>query len=320
MLFKRLNPSAALNIVSYADIDHFRESERYLNAVSMPLATGDFSVRRAELFLPSCSLSLVRTFPRIINGYELGKRLVLVIPMDNVTSARVNGEQIGRSLLVLSGDAQCTIYEPEGRLVAILSIGQAMQDGLSAGSDFHRGYRLIGLPSRELVSLRSQIVGMLELAAREPEACRVPAIRAGLQETLLESVERALRLGKPAGAGRHGTLDRYKTIVDGIDSMIRRTPTADLSCEQLAAEIGVSMRTIQTATQALCGSGAHHYSRLRRLWMVRRQLRSGAAGLTVKASAAAHGFYHMGEFSNLYRATFGELPSHTLATRPSQGG
>jgi AraC family ethanolamine operon transcriptional activator len=33
----------------------------------------------------------------------------------------------------------------------------------------------------------------------------------------------------------------------------------------------------------------------------------------VKAVALANGFWHMGEFSKLYKATFGEMPSGTLA-------
>jgi len=311
MLFQRLKPSAALNIVSYADVEHFRESERYLRAASLPLAAGGLSICRAELCLPSCTLSLVRTFPRIINGYELAGRVVVVIPMDDISSARINGEPIGNAILAMKGNAQCTIYEPEGRLVAILSTEQT---GLAGPSlDFDRGYRLITLPPHERSWLQIQIGATLELAARDAEASQLPAIRLGLQETLLSTVERALVLGEPAGADRPSALDRYKTIIDRIDDLILRNPSDDLSCGQFASEIGTSIRTLQTATQLLCGSGTYRYGRLRRLWMVRQQLRSGAAGLTVKASALAHGFHHMGEFSGLYFATFGELPSRTLA-------
>ena len=80
-----------------------------------------------------------------------------------------------------------------------------------------------------------------------------------------------------------------------------------------AAHIGVSARTLQTASRSISGLGIHQYSRLRRLWAVRRQLRSGAPGLTVKASALANGFWHMGEFSSVYRNAFGESPSETLS-------
>lgn len=310
MLFQRLQHSSALNLFSYVDVDQFRESERYLRAESVPLVGRGFSIRRAELALPDSKLSLVRTFPRIVNGYELGGRAVVVIPMNGVTSARINGEQIGSAVLVLRGNAQCTVYEPEGRLVAILSTRQENLYGPWPESD--RGYRLIALPEHELGWLQARVAGMLEFAAQEPEAGWLPIVRISLQEALLGMIERTLCLGELVGVKRHGTLLRYKAIVDRIDSLVRNNPMADLSCEQLANEVGASVRTVQTATQALCGSGSHHYGRLRRLWMVRQQLRSGAAGLTVKASAQAHGFHHMGEFSGLYCAAFGELPSETL--------
>jgi hypothetical protein len=35
--------------------------------------------------------------------------------------------------------------------------------------------------------------------------------------------------------------------------------------------------------------------------------------MTVKSSAGAHGFHHMGEFSGAYRTVIGEMPSKTLA-------
>ncbi|MGA2993181.1 helix-turn-helix domain-containing protein [Bradyrhizobium sp.] len=311
MLFQRLNPSEALNLVSYADIDHFRESERYLRASSMPLAAGDFSIQRAELALPSCTLSLVRTFPRIVNGYELAGRLVFVIPMNDVSTARINGEQIGQAVLVLKGNEQRTVFEPEGRLVAILSIEQERQGRPSL--HFDRGYQLINLSRYELLGLRAQITGALELAAKDPEASRLPAIRVSAEDTLLAAIERATRLGELVNGDRYGSLGRYKRIIDQIDNLIQHQPTTNWSCEQLSDELGTSTRTIQTATQTLCGSGTLHYWRLRRLWMVRRQLRSGVPGLTVRASALAHGFHHMGEFSKLYCSTFGELPSYTLA-------
>jgi AraC family ethanolamine operon transcriptional activator len=55
----------------------------------------------------------------------------------------------------------------------------------------------------------------------------------------------------------------------------------------------------------------HRYLRLRRLWLVRQRLLAGAN--SVKATALAMGFWHLGDFSRSYRFTFGETPSETLA-------
>lgn len=312
MLFKTLTPSAALTLHEYADIEDFRKSERYVAAESTPLSAANFSVMRASLALPRCSLSLVRTFPRIINGYEMAGRLVMVVPMDGVSSARVNGHPLGQSLLLLKGSANCTVYEPEARLVAILSIRPEALHERWIG--FDNGYLLLRLPEDRLAHMQTLIGGILETAAREPEAIH--------DEGMLDSMQ--ARLFSPFGNGScvdradegpgRASLNRYKQIVDHLDSLLDANPVADFSCEALADEIGISVRTLQAAVKTICGSGAHHYSRLKRLWSVRRQLRNGAPGLTVKASALAHGFRHMSEFANIYRDTFGELPSQTLAS------
>lgn len=309
MLFRHLRPSAALNLEGYADVDQFHESERYAGAESIPLQPREFSVLRASLALPSGGLSLVRTFPRLINGYHLPGRLVIVVPMDGVSSTRLNGKLVGQSVIVLKGSPSCTVLEPEGRLVAILSVHHEILRSKWIESD--NGYLLLDLPADELSRLRSLICSMLEFAARDPEAVTAADVASRMQDTLFAAFEESMCLGELRYATAPVALTRYKTIVDRVDHLIGLNPI-DTCSEKLAEDIGISQRTLQMATRSVCGSGIHGYSRLKRMWSVRRQLRTGATGLTVKASALAHGFWHMSEFSSAYRAAFGELPSSTL--------
>lgn len=312
MLFKSLQASTALNLERYADIDHFRESERYARAESIPLAARNLSVLRASLTFPLCSLSLVRTFPRIIKGYELPGRMILVIPMDDVASTRVNGEAAGSDTLILfKGSASCTVYEPEGRLVAILSFRTDLPHHTLG--NFGDGYLLLRLLRPQLEQIQGMVRRMLEFAARKPDVVLTPQTLAYLQALIFDALNLAVCTAEVRSLDRRKALVRYKEIIDRIDVTLATQPTSDPTTEKLAGEIGVSVRTLQTAAQSLLGSGIHHYGRLMRLWSVRRQLRTGAAGLTVKASALANGFRHMGEFSNVYRAAFGESPSETLA-------
>jgi AraC family ethanolamine operon transcriptional activator len=283
MLFKNLQASPALSLEQYTDFDHFHVSERYARAESIPLSPGNFCVLRASLALPSCSLSLVRTFPRIINGYDYSGRLLIVVPMDGITSTRVNGEAVGQSLVLINGRANCTVCEPEGRLVSILSIRPETLD--RRWREFGDGHLLLRLPAAELMRLQALIRSMLEFAARDPGAIAAVGVPGTMQDTLFSAFH-----------------------------------PNDTANEGLAEEIGISVRTLQTASRAVCGQGVHGYSRLRRLWSVRRQLRTGANGLTVKASALAHGFWHISQFTNAYRASFGELPSMTLTHARLAGG
>ncbi|MBR1091647.1 AraC family transcriptional regulator [Bradyrhizobium manausense] len=308
MLFRNLHSSTSLELVRYADIDQFRESERYASAESTPLRAGNFEVLRANVALPSCSLSLVQTFPRIIRGYDLSGRLVIVVPMDGITSTRVNGKDVGRSLIILKGNANCTVYEPEGRLVAILAIRRdALADSWKA---FNDGHVLLRLADPDLARLQMHLRGILETAAAQPQAIAADGAPATIESALFSSFDEAMCAGD---FDRDDPRSRYKAIVDHIERVVSANHTTDIYCDILAQEIGISTRTMNNAVRAVCGTSPLRYSQLRRLWAVRRQLRSGTPGLTVKASACAHGFWHMGDFSKLYRDTTGELPSQTLA-------
>jgi len=53
--------------------------------------------------------------------------------------------------------------------------------------------------------------------------------------------------------------------------------------------------------------------RLKQLWSARAQLAKGSDAITVTSCARANGFRHMGEFAKLYRTTFDETASRTLA-------
>src|SRR5579872_2774707 len=163
MLLRKSGASGALSLDEYADIDRFRDSERYVRAESIPLSADRFSAARASLKLPPYTWSLVRTFPRIINGYDTGNRLIIVVPMDGISSARINGEPIGQCLLLLKGSMNCTVLEPEARQVAILS---APPGTLNCGwIAFENGYLLFRPSPSQLVSLQAAIKSTLELAS-----------------------------------------------------------------------------------------------------------------------------------------------------------
>lgn len=310
MSFSNLHASAALSLEGYTGIDQFHASERYAQAESIPLPATDFRVSRAGLALPSCTLSLVRTFPRIINGYDFSGRLLVVVPMNDICSTRLNGKLVGQSLILIKGRTSCTVVEPEGRLVAILSIHREQLDRM--WSELGDGHLLLRLPPTELVRLQMLIRSTLEFAASEAEAFASADVPHAVQDSIFLALDRAICSGGFHDCSNPVAVARYKAIVDRVDQLLGLNPldTANVS---LAEQIGISVRTLQTASRSVCGLAIHRYSRLRRLWSVRRQLRTGTSGLTVKASALAHGFCHISQFTNAYRESFGELPSATLA-------
>ncbi|PDT92049.1 AraC family transcriptional regulator [Bradyrhizobium sp. Y36] len=307
MSFQRLKPSSALELEAY-DIDHFGETERYAGASSMPLSPGAKAIMRARLGLPNLTLSLVKTFPRIIRGYRLMNAAAVVVPMDHVTSACINGQSIDRSIVMLRGASDCLVHEPEGRLIAVVYFTPPPREPWTQLGD---GYHLANPAPDVLASLQHLVSVTLEIAAHDPDFLKAPASLTAVEQSLLSTMEAALctsgkRRSVPA------TMEGYRRIVADMERLIQHNLTIWLKTPELAEQVGVSVRTLQSATQAICGISPNRYSRILRLWSVRKQLRIGAGQRSVKSCAMAHGFWHLGEFAASYKAAFGELPSETL--------
>lgn len=305
--FQGLRPSAALELQSY-DFDHFGETERYAGASSMPLSVGTTAIMRARLSLPNMTLSLVKTFPRIIRGYDLAHAVAVVVPMDHVTATRINGRTIGSSIVILKGASDCLVYEPEGRLIGVAYFSAPGREPWGQLSD---GYHLLNAAPGMLASLRGLISTTLETAAYDPDVLDEPASRAVVEQSLLSTVDAAIRTSVTSAAAPSLT-NRYRQIVVDMEESIRRNLMIWPKTTELAEQVGVSVRTLQSATLAICGMSPNRYSRVLRLWSVRKQLRVGPAARSVKSCAIAHGFWHLSEFAASYRAAFGELPSETL--------
>jgi len=102
-------------------------------------------------------------------------------------------------------------------------------------------------------------------------------------------------------------------LVRKFDEFLAANAGRTLYSAEIAKQLGVSVRTLHNAVVAIRGMSMHRYMRLRRLWNVRQQLVRGASVQSIKSVALVHGFWHMGEFTSLYRELFGETPQQTLS-------
>ena len=308
-LLRALRPSPALEL-ERIDIDHFQPSESNAWAVSVPLVFATTPIIRAKLNLPGVTLSLMRTFPRVVRGYRLPDDLLVVVPMDDVSSARINGEAIGSSIVVLKGSPDCVGYEPQGRVVAIIRLRR--QDARESWMNLKDGCHLIDPPPASLFWLRRLILTAVDTAAKQPELF----VSAGVDRTIAGSLVSMLRplIGLPPRNARvHPSLGKYRSIVRRMEDAVRQNPEGTYHLTDLARHVGVPVRTLQNASKTICGQSPRRYAHILRLWSVRRQLLLGDAGVIVKTVAMTQGFRHLGEFSAAYKAAFGEMPSETLA-------
>jgi len=162
----------------------------------------------------------------------------------------------------------------------------------------------------ELNALRSITRDVLALAS-DCSAFAIPHMIENLEESVLQAVDRVMQ-SVPSAEGRRGDLTQYLALVRRLDEYLAVNPNRSLYSADIAAEFGVSVRTLHNAVTAIRGLSLHRYVRLKRLWNVRQQLVQGPSVATIKSIAVANGFWHMGEFGSLYRTTFGETPQQTL--------
>ena len=134
-----------------------------------------------------------------------------------------------------------------------------------------------------------------------------------IEESILQAVDLAMAAASPASEARRLSLSHYLALVRKFDEFVAANAGKTLYSADVARQLGVSVRTLHNAVVAIRGMSMHRYMRLRRLWNVRQQLLRGASLQSIKAVALVHGFWHMGEFTSLYRELFGETPQQTLS-------
>lgn len=179
-------------------------------------------------------------------------------------------------------------------------------------ADYDSGLGFFRSQDAPMARLRAVILHMFGLASELNDPRQFEALNRPIQETLLACLDATL-VPADRRAARRGSFDKHRKLIARLDELVAIFGSRPLYSDDLAAALGVSARTLQTATHAVHGVSLHHYLRLKRLWSVRVQLMIGGNGLTVKAAALGNGFWHMGDFSRGYRLAFGETPSETLA-------
>lgn len=308
MLFERIFAARRSDIVRFSDPDTFRPLEFASNAKSLPLDPRNFSYACAAVRLPACEIVMQHSFPRILDlAYDIDG-ILLVIPLDSNDHVVVNGESLhARSFLAVSGKAGCKVVEPKDNLFALIRLKREICDRgwLEHADRLH----LLNADPAAMETVRRTLLAIIEATLSRGHD---EAVAQALQEELLQALDSLWSADETRRSDAPASLNRYGHIVDRVDAWIAANPTSAIYSAELATSCGVSVRTLGSAVHAIRGINLHRYLRLKRLWRSRAQLAAAPSGLTVKACALANGFTHFGEFSCLYKTTFGEMASQTL--------
>lgn len=314
-LLDQLTGSAVLNVSRFPDFDHFCAIGQLGDARSIPLELRGFASAFATMKLKSCSIFLQQTFPRILQQTFRTSGAIIALGMDDEVAVTVNGiEASAPMLLIARGQVPCETIELRANLIAFI-VFDAVDLRDWPGEVDRPKFVATGLA--EYAALRSMIGDLLTMASRSPEAMALPNVIENAEESLLQAVDRAVGAVTPFEPKR-ANLSHYIALVHKLDELLSFNPSSTLYSADIASQFGVSVRTLHNAVVTVRGMSLHRYVRLKRLWSVRQQLVQGSSAVVIKAIALANGFWHMGEFSSLYRNTFGETPQQTLAAARSR--
>lgn len=307
-LLNNLRESRALRIVRFADIDQFRAIEGLGQARSVPTEPKRFVAGFASVELPGSTIFLQRTFPRILEISYLTSGVIVGFPMENGIGIRFNGVEVCNSfVLLIRGSAPVDFVETRSNLFGIVSFSSPMHH--RGWPDMMGGARLVDARPEAIRRLQRTVRNIMLRASKSAVDFLAPGVGPALEASLIAVLDDLLRDAEPVT--RQSAASSYLSLVRRLDDLLVQNLDSVLYTGDLAAALGVSARTLHNAVVAIRGCSLHGYIRLRRLWSTRKLLLKGGPRL-VKDAALANGFWHLGEFSALYREQFGETPAETL--------
>jgi AraC-like DNA-binding protein len=303
-------PSLTPAIFRFSDIDQYRSAARGFDVDFTPLAR-NIAAEQIVLALGGCDVNFTKSFPRIVDGKLAANCTAIGFTMDDGIPIRFNGVERDRSVVVIgsNGAVYNTVERTERKYASIVFTPSVEDRGWPQANNQFNMYETSPVAQQRL---RDLIVHALSAAQQVGDVGDVRTAAFAIRESLLAGVDSVFADVIPTKWASHANSTRQFRIFQDIRAALAGSLTTAIYSEELAQQIGVSVRSMHDAILRYRGMSLHRYLRLRRLWLVRRKLLEGTAD-SVKSSALAFGFWHLGDFSASYRMQFGEAPSQTLA-------
>ena len=303
-------PDLRPKIFRFNDIDQFRSSVRSLSVEFTPLVR-KISAEQIILNMPGCDVNFTKSFPRITDAQLAPNCTSVGFTMDDGIPIRFNGVERDRAVIVIGSEgAAYTTVERVERKYASIAFTPAVKDRGWPPSAASFSLFETSLPS--LHRMRELVINVLAAAERFDHTVDTRVAASAIRESLLAGLDTVFADIVPTKWASHANSARQFRIFQEIRAVLAGDLGRPIYSEELAQLVGVSVRSMHDAILRYRGMSLHRFLRLRRLWLVRRQLLEGTTE-SVKASALAFGFWHLGDFSASYRMQFGEAPSETLA-------
>lgn len=284
----------------------------------LPFA-GDFEFAQTSLRLGSIQLVVVRRPPCTSEGALDPRQMGIAWAMEASAGLRLDGMALDQPALVTHGiEVPHHIAQPNA--LTIGAVFAAADDQARGWPAPRRAARADPVSPEAMFRLRSTVADIIWLAARDAEQFCCERAVAGMRQSLLGDVDHAFATAPGSELAGFAIGNHVRACRRANEFL--RSAIGLPSNEEVAEAAGVTVRTLHNAMVAVQGISLQRFMTLNRLWAVRTALIRARPGDLVKTIAFDHGFWHLGRFSQTYRAFFGETPSATLnrATRVGPGG
>lgn len=227
---------------------------------------------------------------------------------DGVRKASI-GRPFDRSKLDVAHASVLVFYAPKHvvieraeRLTGTAQNASALLSGVADSLD-------LGEPISAALArhLQSAMVDMTHL-----NAIGAGALAASATEEILINMLTAALFPGVGRAFAASQIDRSPALVRRARDYIKAHAHEPIEISKLAAELGVSLRSLQENFQRYLGHSPRDWILECRLDRARERLLVDDADLSVTTVALDSGFSDLGHFSAKYRDKFGELPSATM--------
>ncbi len=187
---------------------------------------------------------------------------------------------------------------------ALVSFGRTVAGKALNAPTYPRLLRPAGEENRQLLRLHAQAA---RIAETSPARIVNPAIVRALDQDLMALLISCLASGDvPDG---DPVREQQLRLCAQFEQMLGAAPFRLLATREVCAAMGVSEQRLRTSCLRLLGMGPGRYQRLRRLKLVRAELRrAGVEGQEIREIVARYGFADLHRFVTDYWQTYGEMP------------
>jgi AraC family ethanolamine operon transcriptional activator len=307
-----------MHTVQSTDVDEHAGAQPQWSLKYDQLSCGQFLGAVNQVQLPGLRLVYEASNCGVRQRGQIGEGCYgFAMTVDQPGEAIFNGQRLDRGSIMMGRSEDLDLSSPPMFSMIAITV-----DGELLGSLWERMYQkklstwldhqiVVQARSGEADTLRASHGSVLARLSALPGLLKDPvAVLQIRDEILIEWIE-AIPMRVDISGLKN--IESRKRVVQRACDMVLSQPDQAVSMLQLCNKIGASPRKLEYCFNDILGISPAKYLRTVRLNGVRRDIkRKQRPVIAVCELAARWGFWHLGEFSALYKRQFGELPSETL--------